>query len=99
MPKTPIPLRSNDRISPKTTLVNLANNSLLDALTGPQLVVYLRLLRAVAEQRSRSVQIINSLLYRDARTAARALRELEDMGLIKVEQGARPLDRKIEVSR
>lgn len=99
MPKTPVPIRTNERITPKTSVANLANNALLDALTGPQLVVYLRLIRATADQRTRTVHIINSLLYRDSRTAARALRELEDMGLIKVELGNSPLDRKIEVSR
>jgi DNA-binding MarR family transcriptional regulator len=77
----------------------LANNTILDSLTGPQIVVYLRLLGASHVQKSRRVRIINAALYRDARTARRVLDELEAMGLVKVVFGSTSIDRKIELAR
>ncbi len=87
-----------DRLTPRMNVFALARSKLLDALSGPQLVVLLRLVAATGNQASRRVRLINSELYRDARTAVRALRELEEMGLVKLRyEGGGWLDRTIEV--
>lgn len=90
--------KSVDRWTPRTTVTKLARSSLLDALSGPQLVVYIKLLGAVDAQRSRHIQLINGELCKDHRTAARALGQLEDMGLVKLhyDDGTK-LGRTIEV--
>jgi hypothetical protein len=98
MPGKRPPHPSDHSLSPQTTIATLAKHSLIDTLTGPQLVVYIKLLGARQEQRTRKVSILNSQLQRDARTAVRALRELENMGLVKIryEDGTR-IGRTIEV--
>ncbi len=78
-------------------LHELANNSLLDVMTGSELVVYVRLLGMVKDQGSQRVKTINALLYRDGKTAARALASLEDMGLVKITTDTKGRDRYITV--
>lgn len=99
MRQPPILVRHNDRLTPNTRLAKLARHALLETLSGPQLAVYIRLIAATAEQGSRRLQITNGALYRDPRTAARVLRELENLGLIRIDLGASHLDRRIEVAR
>lgn len=96
MPKRSPP--SNERPTADTTVANLARMAILDTLTGPQLVVYLRLLAETKVQRSRTVSVINADLYRSPRTAVRALRELEDLGIVKLQFDG-SLQRTIEVPR
>jgi hypothetical protein len=86
-------------ITAQTPIATLAQSSILDVLKGAQLVVYLRLVAAVALQGTYHVSVINSELHRNrnGRTAAVALRELSDIGLIKVRHGRKTIDRKIEV--
>ncbi len=98
MPNRKIAGRTKAKLTPHTTIAQLANNTILDALTGPQLVIYLRLVAATAEQRSRTVHVLNSMLYRDTRTATRALVELEQMRLVKLSYGRSALERAIEVA-
>ena len=88
---------SSRALTPDSTIATLAKHSIIDALTGQQLVVYIKLLGAKKDQ-GRRVHVLNSQLCNDARTAVRALRELENMGLIKIsyDDGSR-LGRTIEV--
>src|SRR5258707_972160 len=89
-----------DRFTPDTKIYALARSKLLDVITGPQFVVLLRVIGAVGTQRTRNVRLTNIELYRDSRTAVRALRELEDMGLIRLRyRGGGWVDRVIEVRR
>lgn len=92
MPKSPV-----TRLTAKSTLAHLAKHSLLDSLTGSELVVYVRLVAAVGEQRTKRVKILNAALHGDARTAGRALRKLEDHGLIRVHDDGSRFHRTIEV--
>lgn len=87
-----------DRWTPRTTLAAVARSTLLDALTRNQLAVYIKLLGASDTQGSRRVQILNGELCRDHRTAVRALRELEDMGLVRIHYDTTALGRTIEVA-
>lgn len=98
MAKRSPPQRSSERPTADTTVAKLATLSLLDTLTGPQLVVYVRLLAQTKAQRSRKVSVTNADLYHQPRTAVRALRELENIGLVKVEFDG-GLQRTIEVPR
>lgn len=90
--------RSNERPTADTTVARLAQLAILDTLTGPQLVVYLRLLAETKVQKSRTVTVVNADLYRQPRTAVRALRELEDIGLVTIKFNG-SLQRTIEVPR
>lgn len=67
----------------RTSVRALAAMTLLDALSGPELVVYLRLVAAV-RPRSRVVVVSNAELYKNPRTAVAALRTLEAKKLISV---------------
>lgn len=73
-------------ITSRSSVRQLAESPILDTLSGAELVVYLRLLAAVAKQRSRRVQVFNLQLHqnREGKTAQAALRSLEEMGVIKV---------------
>lgn len=89
------------RLKPTAMVADLAESDLLDLLSGPQLVVYVRLLAAANTARRFRVQPTNGELYgRDQRTAVRALRELEKLGLIAItyDKTSRP-GRSIEVLR
>lgn len=88
-------------LRPATTIGELAANTALNVLSGPQLVVYLRLVAATGAQHRRTVTIKNLELHREPRTAVRALRELSEMGLIIVtyEGSMRRFGRQIEVVR
>lgn len=81
------------------TIATLAGSPLLDQLSGQELVVYLRLLAAVHEQRSQRVRVENIALHRarGGRTAGGALKELEERKLIKLSYGMGTNDRVIEV--
>src|ERR1700744_943985 len=81
------PMKSSSRdlrLNPNTRLVALARDPILDALSGLQLPIYLKLIGAWGEQRTRRVKITNQELYRDNRTAVRVLHQLEDRGLIRL---------------
>ena len=67
------------RLAPTTTITELAESGFLDSLSGAQLVVYIRLLAATHQKGSKKVQVINTDLYREPRTAVKALRQLEEM--------------------
>lgn len=98
MQKRSQPARSSEHPTPDTTVAKLAQMSIMDTLTGPQLVVYLRLLAETKTQRSRTIVVTNADLYRQPRTAVRALRELEDIGLVTIKFDG-SLQRTIEVPR
>lgn len=91
--------RSNARPIASTTVRRLAQMSILDTLAGAELAVYIRLIAATADHKTRLVQVVNVDLYAEPRTAARALRRLEDAGLIKVNYDGSKLGRTIEVYR
>lgn len=91
----PAPIASAN-LTPDTKITALAKHPILDSLSGPQLVVYLRLIAATGAQ-GRRVRVINLELYRDARTAVSALHSLEEMGLIKITHDGGLLRRQIEV--
>lgn len=99
MAKSPARKPTSFGITAQTKIATLAQSTILDVLNGAQLVVYLRLLAAVANQGKSRVRVINSELHRsrNGRTAAQSLRELADIGLVKVHHGRRTLDREIEV--
>ncbi len=84
-------------ITAKSRVSDLARSTILDVLSGIELVAYLRILAAAAKG-SRRVRLLNSELHRNrnGRTATQALRGLEGFGLIKV-RDAGTLDRTIEV--
>jgi hypothetical protein len=80
---------------PKTTMVSgginantpisvLAKSPLLHVLDGSELVVYLKLVAAVAAQRSRRVTMPSHELLPVPRSAVRALQRLVDHGLIRL---------------
>lgn len=75
--------RDHAAITPDTRLATLARHPILDALSGPELVVYLRLVAATASQGDR-VKALNLELHHTARTAIRALQALAEMGLVKL---------------
>ncbi len=84
----------------RSTIATLVEHeSLLDDLTGAELVVYLRLLAAAEKTGSRRLQIYDAQLHRKrgGRTAALALVRLSDRGLIKIKREDRV--RTIEVQR
>lgn len=85
------------KLKPSTTVSELARHELLDALNGTQLVVYLRLIAETARQKSRIVHVHNHQLYRQPRSAIRALQELRDMGLVKLSGDQSVFQRRIEV--
>jgi hypothetical protein len=91
-----VPKRSPKHPHPAMSVRNLAHLTLLDCLSGPELVVYIRLVGATADQAKRTVRITNAALYRNPRTAAAALNKLEDRGLITIRYDG-PIDRLIEV--
>lgn len=68
------------------TIATLAASPLLNALSGIELIVYLRLLLAMHHEGDRRVKVANADLYRETRTAGRALLELERLKLIRVER-------------
>lgn len=81
-------------------VVDLARCAILDALSGPELVVYLRLIAETRRQSSRRVAVRNIDLYRNTKTAITALRSLENQGLIKLTyDGSSSLQRTVEVIR
>lgn len=85
-------------IGPETTIAALAAHPILEALTGPQLVVYIRLLGQVALQRRRTFEVRNAELYREPRTAMRSLHQLRDLGLVKISfASGNRFGRKVEV--
>jgi len=92
MPKrSPLPRVKSPRLNPgldaDSTIKRLVCSRLLDQLSGPQAVVYLKLLVAVSNQRTTRVVVANAELHqnRDGRTAAQALRELESKhGLCRI---------------
>lgn len=91
---------ASNTLRPTTTIQVLARSTLLESLTGPELVVYLRLLGAVGDQKSQRITIINAHLYRNIRTAVAALRSLENYGLVRISyENMRAINRTIEVSR
>jgi len=92
------PTRSNTRITANTKVAELANNTILDSLDGPELVVYLRLIAETKRQGTRRIQVINAALFRRPQRVAEALGKLEDRGLIKISYDDSVLRRTIEVS-
>ena len=88
-------------ISAKSTVIELQKSGVFDVLIGTgELVVYVRLLAEVEEQKTRRVKVFNHRLHpnRGGRTAAVALQKLQEDGLIKI-RGKSVLDRTIEVIR
>lgn len=81
-----------------TTIRELAASPLLETLSGPQLVILLRIVALTAASKKRKMRIRNADLYRDARTTSRVLRELEELGLLRiVYDGVGRIARTIEV--
>lgn len=79
------PLPPGERLCPLTQIRTLGRSPVLDALSGIELVVYLRLLAADHEQNdSAGVKVENADLYREPRTAGRALAALEELKLIRI---------------
>lgn len=79
----PMPKKPRHHLQPDDPITVLADWSLTETLTRAELLVYIRLLRAVDDQRDHRVVVFNSLLHKNARTAAIALRTLENFKLIK----------------
>lgn len=87
-----------ERWTPKTTVRAIVGGKLLDVLTHPQLVVYMKILGESAAQKKQQLPILNARLWREARTCVRTLKELERYGLIKIHYDRNTrLGREIEV--
>lgn len=82
------PLPPGTRLEPLGRIATLGKSPLLDSLSGIELVVYLRLVALAHEQGGRLVQPQNADLYREPRTAGRALEELDALKLIRIERPA-----------
>lgn len=77
-----------DGLGGTSSISTLATSTLLDDLTGAELVVLVRLMRAWWLHGS-SVQVRNIDLHRQSNTARVALAGLVEHGLIKVKRGPR----------
>lgn len=72
------------KLDAKTTIATLAYHPIVDDLDRGALLVYLRLLSAVATQRSKTIGIHNSALHKNPKTAGVSLRSLEEKGYVRV---------------
>ena len=88
---------AQERWKPSTTVRGLSESAMFEQLTHAQLCVYVKLLGEAGRQRRRVLEIKNAKLWRDARHCQRVVRELEDLGLIRVNYEPRGAGRTIEV--
>lgn len=93
-------MKPRSNLTPKTNIRALVRDPLFESLDGLELPIYLKLVCAWGEQKSRRVKMFNAQLYRDSRTAVRVLHQLEERGLIKLHYkptGRDLRDREIEI--
>lgn len=89
--------RFSTSVTPTMTVMELAQHEVLDSLDRLELAVYLRLVGAWGEQKTRRVHIKNIDLSREVRGVIRALHRLEDKDLIKISYDNDKRNRTIEV--
>ena len=84
--------------TPQTTVLDLADSSIFETLTGVEIAVYLRLIAAAYHRGKRTVALTNPQLHRgrSSSNVTAALNGLERMGLIRISDPG-TLRRTIEV--